>query len=173
MPKDGSQKVSSLLAESQELVEETTRLIRGVMSELRPPMLDDLGLVDTLQWYGEQFASRTGISVVMKGDKLTCPLPTRIQNTLFRITQESLFNVTKHAQATEVKISLELDGEIVRLIVADDGIGYRPNQPAEPGEDHGLGLLIMAERAEAVGGRCWIEPRPSQEGARVIVEIPR
>jgi PAS domain S-box-containing protein len=173
VPKDGSQKVSSLLAESQELVEETTQLIRGVMSELRPPMLDDLGLVDTLQWYGEQFASRTGISVDMKGDKLTCPLPARIQNTLFRITQESLFNVAKHAQATEVKISLELDGEIVRLIVADDGIGYRPNQPANPGEDHGWGLLIMAERAEAVGGRCWIEPRPSQGGTRVIAEIPR
>ncbi len=173
MPKDGSQKVSSLLVESQELVEQTTQLIRGVMSELRPPMLDDLGLVDTLHWYGEQFASRTGVSVDMKCDKLTHPLPTRIENTIFRITQESLFNVAKHAQAKVVRISLELDGEIVRLIVADDGIGYSPDQLAKPGEDHGWGLLIMAERAEAVGGRCWIEPRPSQEGTRVIVEIPR
>jgi signal transduction histidine kinase len=109
----------------------------------------------------------------MKCDKLTRPLPTRIENTIFRITQESLFNVAKHAQAKVVRISLELDGEIVRLIVADDGIGYSPDQLAKPGEDHGWGLLIMAERAEAVGGRCWIEPRPSQQGTRVIVEIPR
>lgn len=173
VPKDGPQKVSSLLVESQELVEQTTQLIRGVMSELRPPMLDDLGLVDTLHWYGEQFASRTGISVDMKGDNLTRPLPTRIENTLFRITQESLFNVAKHAQATEVRILLESDDEIVRLIVADDGIGYSPNQLAKPGEDYGWGLLIMAERAEAVGGRCWIEPRPSQQGMQVVVEIPR
>lgn len=173
MPEDGPQKATSLLVESQELVEQTTQLIRGVMSELRPPMLDDLGLLETLQWYGEQFVARTGISVDVKGEELTRPLPTRIENTLFRITQESLTNVAKHAQATEVRISLELDSEIVRLIIADDGIGYSPNQQAKPGEDHGWGLLIMAERAEAVGGRCWIEPRPSKGGTRVIVEIPR
>jgi PAS domain S-box-containing protein len=164
MPGDASQKANSLLVDSQKLVEQTTHLIRGVMSELRPPMLDDLGLADTLHWYGGQFTSRTGISVHMKGDELTRPLPARIENTLFRIAQESLNNVAKHARATEVTILLELDGEIVRLIVADDGIGYSPDQQVKSGEDHGWGLLIMAERAEAVGGRCRIEPRPAEGG---------
>ncbi|UCG26020.1 MAG: PAS domain S-box protein [Chloroflexota bacterium] len=173
MPGDTSHKANSLLVDSQELVEQTTDLIRGVMSELRPPMLDDLGLADTLHWYGDQFAARTGISVSMQGDELARPLPARVENALFRIAQESLNNVAKHAQATEVTVSLESDGEIVRLIVADDGIGVSPDRPVKPGEEHGWGLLIMAERAEAVGGRCWIEPRPSKEGTRVIVEVPR
>jgi PAS domain S-box-containing protein len=96
LPEDSPQKATSLLVESQELVEQTTQLIRGVMSELRPPMLDDLGLVDTLRWYGEQFASRTGLSVKMKGDELTLPLPARSENTLFRITQESLTTCPGH-----------------------------------------------------------------------------
>ncbi len=173
MPDKESQKTNTLLVESQKLVEQTTQLIRGVMSELRPPMLDDLGLADTLHWYGEQFASRTGISVHMKGDELICPLPARIENTLFRIAQESLNNVAKHAQATKVTILLELDAEIVRLIVADDGIGYSPDQQVKSGEDLGWGLLIMAERAEAVGGRCWIEPQPREEGTRLVAEIPQ
>jgi signal transduction histidine kinase len=173
MPDKESQKANTLLVESQKLVEQTTQLIRGVMSELRPPMLDDLGLADTLHWYGEQFASRTGISVHMKGDELICPLPARIENTLFRIAQESLNNVAKHAQATKVTILLELDAEIVRLIVADDGIGYSPDQQVKSGEDLGWGLLIMAERAEAVGGRCWIEPQPREEGTRLVAEIPQ
>lgn len=173
LPDDDLQKAGPLLLESQALVEQTTQLIRGVMSELRPPMLDDLGLVDTLQWYAEQFALRTGLSVNLTADALSLPLPDRLENTLFRIAQESLNNVTKHARATEVMISLESDGATVRLIIADDGLGYRPDRQAKPGEDHGWGLLIMAERAEAAGGRCWIEPRPSGKGSQVIAEIPR
>jgi signal transduction histidine kinase len=70
-------------------------------------------------------------------------------------------------------MSLELEGQIVRLIIDDDGIGYSPGQQVKTGEGHGWGLLIMAERAEAVGGRCWIEPQPSNTGTRVVVEIPQ
>jgi len=173
LPMDGLQNLDGRLAESQVLVEETTRLIRSVMSDLRPPMLDDLGLVETLHWYADQTASRTGLSITVESDRIRLNLPTHIENALFRIAQESLANVVKHAQATEVNISVELIAETVRLIVTDDGIGYSPNHHKIHEKDHGWGLLIMSERAEALGGRCWIESQPGVGGTRVIVEIQR
>jgi PAS domain S-box-containing protein len=171
MPNNGPQKLYDCLAESQDLVEQTSRLIRGVMSDLRPPMLDDLGLVETLHWYGDQIASRTGLSVIVKSGGHNLDLPTHIESALFRITQEALSNVVKHAQAAEVRITVETIDESVRLIIADDGIGYCPDRLAEPVGDRGWGLLIMAERAEAVGGRCWIESHRPEGGARVIAEV--
>ena len=172
LPDSGPQKLYDRLAESQVLVEQITRLIRGVMSDLRPPMLDDLGLVETLHWYGDQISSRTGLAVLVESDQNKLDLPIHFENALFRIAQESLSNVVKHAQAAEVKISVEMIDDCVRLIVADDGVGYCPDHLAEPAEDRGWGLLIMAERAEAVGGRCWIEPRSSARGTCIIAEVP-
>jgi signal transduction histidine kinase len=169
---DGSARVNRHLLESQELVEQTTRLIRGVMTDLRPPMLDDLGLVETLHWYGDQIASRTGIAVTVRSDKNRPAFPAHVENALFRIVQEALSNVVKHAQAEKVKITVELIDETVHLMVADDGVGYQLGQPFDPAEDQGWGRLIMAERAEAAGGRCWIESRPSKHGTRVMAEVP-
>jgi PAS domain S-box-containing protein len=172
IPEDGPDKIYSCLTESQELVEQTTRLIRGVMSDLRPPMLDDLGLMETLHWYGEQFTSRTGIVVNVQGQDQSSHLPTPVENALFRITQEALTNVAKHAQATEVRVALRM-GETAHLIIADNGIGFDPEHSTDNKESHGWGLLIMAERAEGVGGRCWIESDASEGGTKVITEVPR
>ena len=81
--------------------------------------------------------------------------------------------MAKHAQATEVRITVESNGDCVRLIVADDGIGCSPDRLDKPGKDGGWGLLIMVERAEVVGGRCWIESRSEEGGTRVITEVTR
>jgi signal transduction histidine kinase len=91
---------------------------------------------------------------------------------LFRIAQEALTNVAKHAQATEVSVTVEVDSGTLRLVVADDGIGFDAAHLAEPNGSRGWGLLTMTERAEAVGGRCRIESDPGQ-GTRVIVEVAR
>lgn len=173
LPDNGPRNLFDCLAESQLQVEQITRLIRGVMSDLRPPMLDDLGLIETLYWYGDQISSRTGLTVLMESDTNKLDLPSHIENALFRIAQESLSNVVKHAQASEVRLSLEIIDDCTRLIVADDGVGYDPDHLVEPVEDRGWGLLIMAERAEAVGGRCWIESRSPTQGTRIIAEVPR
>ncbi len=173
LPVDGMEGISTRLDESQTLLEETALLIRGVMSDLHPPTLDDLGLVATLHWYGDQFASRTGLSVVVQGHEPAGLMPTNVEYALFRIAQESLTNVVKHAQATEVRITVESDDETVRMIVADDGIGCNPDRLDKPGRDGGWGLPIMVERAQAVGGRCWIESRSDERGTRVIIEVPR
>jgi signal transduction histidine kinase len=172
MPVEAGDAIRSRLDDSLSLVEQTTERIRDVMADLRPSVLDDYGLVAALHWYGEQFARRTGIAVVVEGEE---PLPrpaTRVESALFRIAQEALTNVAKHAQATHVLVSVQGQGKILRLVVADDGIGFDSGVMAGPGPDHGWGLLTMTERAEAVGGRCRIESLPGQ-GTRVSVEVAR
>jgi len=80
--------------------------------------------------------------------------------------------VCKHAQATQVTVTVAVDDEAVRLVVADDGVGFDPAQLTTPDGRQGWGLITMTERAEVVGGRCRIESRP-QQGTRVIVEVAR
>jgi two-component system sensor histidine kinase UhpB len=164
--------VRDRLDDSLALVEETTARVRLVMAELRPPMLDDFGLVATLQWHGARFASHRGINVTVTGEEPVPRLAAQTENALFRIAQEALANVAKHAQATQVTIAVKADHEIVRLMIADDGIGFDPTTPAKPDGDRGWGLITITERAEAVGGRCRIESK-LQQGTRVIVEVAR
>jgi len=172
MPKETPELMRARLDESLALIEETTARVRLVMADLRPPMLDDFGLVATLQWHGTRFASHMGISVTVRGEEPVPRLPAPTENALFRIAQEALTNVAKHAQATQVTIAVQVDDKIVRLMIADDGIGFDPTSPAKPNGDRGWGLITITERAEAVGGRCRIESK-SQQGTRVIVEVTR
>ncbi len=172
LPEDVTEMARSRLDDSLVLVEEMVERIRCVMTDLRPPMLDDYGLVATLRWYGAQFASRTGIAITVRGEEPVPRLATPVENALFRIAQEVLTNVTKHAQATQVMVTVSVDGETVRLVIADDGVGFDPAQLTVPDGRRGWGLATMIERAEAVGGRCWVESRP-QRGTRVIVEVAR
>ena len=186
LPEEATGPVRSRLDDSLSLVEQTAERIRDVMAYLRPPVLDDYGLVAALHWYGEQFAQRTDIAVTVEGEEPVPRLAARVENALFRIAQEALTNVAKHAQATQVTVIVEADGGALRLVVADDGVGFdlsalrqgseqatlstSPAPLAEPDGDRGWGLLTMTERAEAVGGRCRIESDPRQ-GTRVIVEV--
>jgi signal transduction histidine kinase len=164
--------VLSRLDDSLALVEQTAERIRDVMANLRPPVLDDYGLVAALRWYGQRFARRTGIAIGVEGDEPVPRLAARVENGLFRIAQEALTNVVKHAQATHVTVTVGVDDETLRLVVADDGIGFDPAHLAETDVVRGWGLLTMAERAEAVGGRCGVESVPGQ-GTQVIVEVGR
>ena len=160
------------LEDSLSLLEQTAERIRDVMAELRPPVLDDYGLVAALHWYGEQFAQRTGIAIAVEGGELLPRPVERVESALFRIAQEALTNVAKHAQATRVRVSVAADRQTLRLLVADDGIGFDPARLTETSEGRGWGLGTMAERAEAVGGRCRVESSPGQS-TQVIVEVPR
>jgi PAS domain S-box-containing protein len=163
--------VSVVLEQSLKLVEETTERVQNLMVDLRPPMLDNYGLLAALQWYGAEVAAQANFEVVVQGEEPEPRLAAPVEHTLFRITQEALTNVVKHAQATQVTITLAEDNGTVRLIIADDGQGFGPSRP-KPGERPGWGLLTMAERAEAVGGQCQIKSRPGQ-GTQVLVEVRR
>ncbi len=170
MPEATPELVRSRLDDSLALVQETTASIRRVMDDLRPPMLDDFGLVATLHWYGAQFASRTGVAVTVRGEEPVPRLAAPTENALFRVVQEGLTNVAKHAQATQVTVTVAADDGAVRLVVADDGVGFEPTQVATPNRHGGWGLMTMAERAEAVGGHFRVESQP-QQGTRIIVEV--
>ncbi len=160
------------LKDSQMLVEQTTEHIRNVMANLRPPMLDDYGLVAVLRWYSAKFTTRVNIAIDVDGEKLVSRLTPPIENTLFRITQEALTNIAKYSRATQVTITVIESNEVVRLIVADNGIGFEPVHPAEIAERPGWGLITMTERARAIGGLCRVESTPGV-GTKVIVEVGR
>lgn len=160
------------LDDSLALIGQTVECIRSVMADLRPPVLDNHGVVAALRWYGAQIALRTGIAIAVQGEEPVPRLASSVETALFRIAQEALTNVVKHAQATQGTITLEIDDGTVRLIVADNGIGFDPAHLAVPEEHGGWGLLSMTERARAVGGHCRIESHPGR-GTRVVVEVPR
>ena len=168
LPADSSDKLSSRLDDSMKLIEETVERIRDLMAELRPPVLDDYGLMAALNWYGNQFSERTEIATIVEGEELKPRLPLATETVLFRITQEALTNVMKHAQAKQVIISLKSDGEKLYLTIADDGVGFDQQEQQQPQ----WGLINMRERAQAVGGTLTIESAKG-EGTKVIGEIQR
>ncbi len=162
----------SRLSDSLALLEETTGRIRDVMADLRPPVLEDYGLVAALRRHGEQFSQRTGTFVSVRGDDPDPRLAPHAESALFRIAQEALTNVAKHAQAKRAEISLCHDDRSVRLEVADDGVGFQDFSLAPGERRQSMGMISMTERADSVGGTCRIESSPGR-GTRVIVEVPR
>ena len=103
-------------------VREATEQVRDVMADLRPPVLDDYGLVAALHWQVERFAARTGISAEVAGDDLTPRPEIAVELVLFRAVQEALTNVAKHARARRASVSVRQEGGTVRIEVVDDGV---------------------------------------------------
>ena len=159
------------LSDALALVREITASVRTVMAELRPPMLDEYGLLAALRWYGGVFAGRMGVSVRVMGREPLPRLPSNVAIMLFRIAQEALSNVARHADATRVEIRLMQRGDTLRLTVADNGRGFDPTTVRTPTPERGWGVRTMAERATAIGGQLDIEARPGG-GTRVVVTVP-
>jgi two-component system sensor histidine kinase UhpB len=172
LPGDISNQVRVRLDDSHVLVEQTAEQIRDVMANLRPPVLDDYGLLAALRWYAGQFSQRTNITITVEGKESVPRLTIRVENALFRIAQEALTNVAKHAKATQVLVKLHTVEDYLKLIVDDDGIGLTPEFSDDPTCNQGWGILTMAERAESIGGSFHIESSPNH-GTRVIVEVPK
>ncbi len=153
--------------ESLRLLSETMGQVRDVMAELRPPVLEDYGVFAAVRWLGGQFARRTGLVVTVKAEDDVRP-STEVETAIFRIAQEALTNVARHAGARSVAVELMLRDGRLRLSVADDGAGFRSGQPAPSGC---WGLLTMMERAEAVDGRLTVTSAPGR-GASVEADVP-
>ena len=158
------------LEDSIELVEETTKTIRDVMAELRPSVLDDYGLIAALRWYGKRFSDRTGISLKLKMDEMSFRLAEKVESALFRITQEALTNVAKHANASELVLSFEESDGLFRLIIADNGKGFDYSAVSKAEVRTGWGILNMKERTQVLGGQLQIDSEPGK-GTSVIIEI--
>jgi two-component system sensor histidine kinase UhpB len=155
------------LKDSLRLVSETMGHVRDVMAELRPPVLEDYGIAAALRWYGGQFVRRAVVDVVVKADgDDRCSPETEIA--LFRIAQEALTNVARHASAASVVVEFGRAGGALTLVVSDDGVGFDTEMPAGAGC---WGLVTMRERAESIGGRLDVASAPGQ-GTRVEVVVP-
>ncbi|HXE40926.1 MAG TPA: ATP-binding protein [Azonexus sp.] len=152
------------------LVEQTTEAVRGVMEELHPALLEQYGLTTALRWHGEEFSGRTGIAFRCLANESFPRLRGQVETTLFRIAQEALINVAKHADASEFSIGLERTTTGIALTVADDGVGIGepPAQHAPAGG--GWGLAIMAERARSIGAELRIASGEAR-GTTVVVSL--
>jgi signal transduction histidine kinase len=172
MPADLSQPVHTRMQDSMVIVNDTIESIRDVITDLRPSTLDDFGLTATIQWYGELFFQRTGIAITMQMVELSTRLPAHTENAVFRIFQESLTNIQKHAQASEVRVSLEEEKLKVRLLIRDNGIGFDAANMDKTPERKGWGLVMMTERAMEASGSFSITSQPGQ-GTQIAVEVNR
>ena len=160
------------LSASIGLLEETTARIRGVISDLRPPLLDEYGLSAALRQFAKDFSDRTGVPVRVWIDDDLPRLKPNVENALFRIAQEALANARKHSGAAAIALSLEADERSVHLLVRDDGAGFEGAPDETPSRPPHWGLSIMKERARGVGGQCRIVSAVGA-GTQVIVEVPR
>jgi signal transduction histidine kinase len=172
LPEEIPEELVSHLEDMRRLVTRTTKRVRQVMVDLRPEMLDDYGILAALHWSAERFSRRTGISVTVEGEEAASRLPLQVENVLYRVAQEALTNVAKHAQATRVTMNLKVDSDMVYLVVTDDGVGFTPGHLTDLDEGQHWGLELMAERVEGVSGRFYVESDPGQ-GTRIKVEVPR
>jgi signal transduction histidine kinase len=150
------------------LVDGAVNTVRRIATELRPGLLDDLGLVAAIEWQAQEFARRTGLTVELHLGDQDLALDRDLATALFRIFQEALTNIARHAAATRVEIELVHQPDLLKLVVADNGKGIEPAQILAP---RSLGLLGMRERARALGGDVVIEGSPGQ-GTTVTVRIP-
>ena len=158
------------IAEIRDLTTRTLDEVRNLAVELRPSALDDLGLVPALRWYTRQYANRYGIIVDFEAADLGERLPSSVELVFYRVIQEALTNVAKHADAHRVSVRLERSGDDVRATVEDDGRGFDVASTLRSRE-RGLGLFGMHERLTLVGGDVRIESETGR-GTRVVAEVP-
>jgi PAS domain S-box-containing protein len=159
------------LAETNSLIDETLDQMRDLSLELRPSMLDDLGLLPTLRWYVQSYQKRAGTTVMLEIVNLEQRLAPEMETALYRIVQEALTNAARHAQASTVNIRLECRSGAVVLLIEDNGVGLDTERAAVSDVHRGAGLLGIRERVASQDGTLHIESQP-QEGTRLTIEMP-
>ncbi len=156
---------------TQRLVEKSVNLVHDFARELRPAVLDDLGLVPALHSFAKNFTAQTGIHVHLKAFAEVEKLENSRRTVLFRVAQEALTNVARHAQASQVEISIEKLPSGICLKITDNGKSFNVGRALQITSSKRLGLLGMRERLEMVGGSFEIESTPGK-GTTVISQIP-
>jgi PAS domain S-box-containing protein len=161
------------IARTQRLVEKSVNIVHQFAGQLRPAVLDDLGLIPALHSYVKDFAKRTGLSIRFTSftrDKAK-QLDSAKRTVLYRVAQESLMNVARHAQASEVNMSIHKLRGVIHMEVKDNGKSFQVQAALPTGKKKRLGLLGMRERVEMVGGRFSVESSPGN-GTTIRAEIP-
>jgi len=163
---DGGEALNAAVAELRDLVVATLQDVRRLAVELRPTALDDFGLTAALERLTDNFAEQTGIEIELAAGLGNDRLPSDVETVLYRLVQEALTNVVKHAHAEHVIIVLQQKQGVVSAVIEDDGRGFTDGEG-----QRGLGLVGMRERVALVDGSFRIESSPTS-GTTLVVEVP-
>jgi signal transduction histidine kinase len=160
------------LADVRRLVDRMHQELHRMIVNLRPSVLDDLGLAAAIQWFAERHLNGAGVGVRCELTDLDVRLPPEVETALFRAVQEAIVNIARHAHAESVLIQGAVDQGTVTIEIEDDGVGFEPQQVGStPGSLRGVGLLGMRERIEILGGSMQLDSEPGG-GTRVVMSVP-
>lgn len=162
------EKVNQRLKDLLTMLDETVQSVRRISSQLRPSLLDDLGLTAAIEWQLGEFEKRAGIKAVFDAPHDEVRIPDASKTALFRIFQESLTNVARHSGARNLAVSLKVADKSLVMTISDDGTGFDPQKVSEK---RTLGILGMKERTEMIGGTYEINSKPGT-GTTVSVSVP-
>jgi PAS domain S-box-containing protein len=160
------------LDDSINLIEHSLQQVRDLAIDLRPWMLDQLGLIPSLRWYIDNQSTRTKIKVQFKADKIKERLSPDIEITCFRVVQEAFTNIHRHSQATKVNVTLNKIDNAIVVEISDNGVGFDVKKVrSKKIEKHGLGLIDMEERVNLINGTFNIESAPGK-GTTITIRLP-
>jgi len=165
------EKVGAQARQLRRVVEEGISALQNLVSGLHPPQLDDFGLLPTLRWYVGEMRERFGLSATVSSQGDEADLPMDVRTVLYRVVQESLTNVIRHAETDKANVLVVFDGKEVRIRIEDTGCGFDLNDTLRQTRHPSWGLLGMIERAALIGGKCQIESEPGR-GTAVEVVVP-
>ncbi|WP_166437243.1 sensor histidine kinase [Niastella caeni] len=155
-------------SDTLQLLNETIKTVRRIATDLRPSMLDDLGLIEAIEWQSKEFENRSGIKISFESTISHLPVATSVATSLFRIYQEALTNIGRHAMAKNVYSKMHLENDTIILTIQDDGIGFDMNTLDAKKT---LGLLGMKERTLMMAGRFEINSKAG-EGTTIVISTP-
>jgi len=160
------------LLEAKSLTVRTLEELHRLIFDLRPSVLDDLGLLSAIRWYAERHLERRGLTVRFEFSGVETRMPPELETALFRVAQETITNIAKHAHADTVLIQILERDDRIAIEIEDDGEGFDPaSLPPPAARERGLGLLGMRERVELFGGTIEIDSAPGR-GTRVAIAVP-
>jgi PAS domain S-box-containing protein len=165
---DSEGKVNKKVADMIALIDQTIKIVRRIATDLRPGILDDLGLIAAIEWQGQEFEKRTGTKVVLNTSVCDFNLDKNLSTNMFRVYQEILTNIMRHAEATLVETNFKVDDDTIILQVKDNGKGFDLEEVKDKGS---LGLLGMKERVLLLNGQLFIESEKTK-GTSITVKIP-
>jgi signal transduction histidine kinase len=162
--------VRERLQEVRQVVDQIESQLRRLSHELRPPVLDDHGLLAALENLASVVRSRTGLRIVVE-NTVSTRLPKKIETVFYRVIQEALTNAAKHSRAHDVKVRLWREPETAYCCIEDDGIGFDASAVIAGKAPRGLGLAGIRERLQTLGGGCEIESAPGK-GTKINIRVP-
>ncbi len=160
---------AGVIAEARRLIDELVGRVREISLDLRPSMLDDLGLLPALLWLVERYESQTGVRVIFKHMGLDRSFPPSVATAVYRIVQESLTNVARHARTDRAVVTVMAGDETLTVHIRDEGIGFDPGSAGA--SEASCGLIGMRERAQSLGGELVVSSMPGS-GTDVVARIP-